>query len=97
MASDGSQRQWIQVSSAVPLPGPGWVLVEESLYFEPAGVPRTTWLCNLPGRNVWSELISGSVEEGREAGNRVDLKKSSIEPLEHLCVPLSTSQRNNLF
>lgn len=25
---------------------------------------------------MWSELISGSVEEGREAGNRVDLKKS---------------------
>lgn len=49
---------------------------------------------------MWSELISGSVEEGREAGNRVDLKESkgfkkkkkSIEPLEHtwvlLCQPV---------
>lgn len=84
------------MSSAVPLPGPGWVLVEESLYCttlqEFLGPLRfvTAEEKRVERIDQWQ---CGGRERGQEPGRpekikRIFLKKKSIEPLEHTCVLL---------
>lgn len=86
------------MSSAVPLPGPGWVLVEESLYCttlqEFLGPLRfvTAEEKRVERIDQWQ---CGGRERGREPGRPEKIKRifkkkrrRSIEPLEHTCVLL---------